>query len=50
MDEAAGLLRPVQGIEKRANAIQAKLEGLEFVAESVKEQDGFGIRRAQDYS
>jgi hypothetical protein len=39
MDELAGLLRPIQGVEQRANAIQAKLESLEFVAESVKEPD-----------
>jgi hypothetical protein len=50
MDEAASLLRPAQGIEERANAIQAKLESLEFVAERVEEPDGFGIRSAQDYS
>jgi hypothetical protein len=50
MDEAAGILRPAQGIEERATAIQAKFECFEFVAESVKEPDGFGIRSAQDCS
>jgi hypothetical protein len=50
MDEAAGLLRPAQGIEQRSNAIQAKFDSFEFVAESVKEPDGFGIRGAQDCS
>jgi hypothetical protein len=50
VDEAAGLLRPAQGIEERADTGQTKFECFEFVAESVKEPDGFGIRSAQDCS
>jgi len=50
VDEARGVLRPVQGVEQRANTLQAEFDGLEFVAEGIEEPDGFGIRGAQDCS
>jgi len=50
VNEACGILRAAQGVEQCQAALEAEFEGLEFVTESVKESDGFGIRSAQDSS
>ena len=43
VDHAVRLLRIAQGGENRADAVQAQLGGLHFVAQRVQELDGIGI-------